>query len=122
MGPRILIIEDNEDIRDNTAELLSLEGFHVFTADCGLTGLSSAGENIPDLVICDVVMPGMDGYEVFDRLRADERTRHIPIIFTTAQSQQTDKQKALFHGIEDYLVKPFDEVELFKYIKKYLHQ
>ncbi|ASU34772.1 response regulator [Mucilaginibacter xinganensis] len=122
MQKTILLIEDNDDIRENTAELLGLEGFCIIAADCGSSGLNLAEKHLPDLVICDIVMPGMDGYEVFDALKKNDRTRRIPFIFTTAKSEQTDKQKAAFHGIDSYLVKPFDEKELMICIEKYLHQ
>ncbi len=120
MQKTILLIEDNRDIRENTAELLELEGHRVITAENGLHGIQLAEVNLPDLVICDVLMPEADGYAVFRALLNGANTRQIPFIFITAKSENSDKAKAMEIGQCGYLVKPFDEKELFDSIKKYL--
>ena len=121
MNATILLIEDNQDIRENTAELLELVGYRVITADNGLEGIRLAGLYFPDLVISDVLMPGADGYTVFQALLDQETTRHIPFLFITAKSESADKKKALSIGRCAYLVKPFDEKELLDCLTKMLN-
>jgi len=108
----ILIIEDNEAIRENLEELLTLDGFIVTTAECGLQALAQTEKQIPDLVICDIMMPDMDGYEVFSAFRQSKRTSAIPFIFSSSKSGKAEEQKAKALGIAHYLVKPFDEAEI----------
>jgi CheY-like chemotaxis protein len=122
MNVNILLIEDNQDIRENTAELLELEGYRVTTADNGLEGIRLAERYIPDLIISDVLMPGADGYTVFQALLNQEATRHIPFLFITAKSESADKAKALSIGRCAYLVKPFDEKELLDCLAEMLRQ
>jgi CheY-like chemotaxis protein len=117
MKQSILVIEDNDDIRDGTAELLTLEGFDVTTADCGHQAIFQIKVNIPDLIICDIVMPGMDGFEVLINLRQSKLTRFIPFIFSTANSEPVDRQRARELGVTNYLIKPFDDIELLSCIK-----
>ncbi|MGZ3835953.1 MAG: response regulator [Mucilaginibacter sp.] len=116
----ILLVEDNEDLRENIAEILFLDGFNVITADCGAEALNLAEEHLPDLIICDIMMPGMDGYTVFKTLNHNRLTYHIPFIFSTAMSENSEKKKAKALGIKNYLVKPFDETELLKCVNKAL--
>ncbi|HEY0175409.1 MAG TPA: response regulator [Pedobacter sp.] len=120
MQKTILLIEDNKDIRENVAELLELEGFRVITAENGVEGILQAQMNLPDLVICDVLMQEADGYTVFRTLLDGETTRDIPFVFITAKSESSDRAKAMEIGACDYLIKPFDEVELFTCITKML--
>ncbi|GAB3915844.1 response regulator [Mucilaginibacter boryungensis] len=112
MACLILLIEDNDDIRENTVELLELEGYDVLAAGDGSRALELIAEQIPDLIVCDVVMPGLNGYDVFDTLQNNPNTRSIPFIFTTAQSERADLAKAKSLGVRHYLVKPFDDKEL----------
>jgi CheY-like chemotaxis protein len=118
----ILLIEDNEDIRENFAELLMLEGFAVETADCGIKAINLAEEQTPSLVICDIMMPGMDGYEVLTAFRQNKLTCNIPFIFSSSKAEKADAQKATALGAEHFFVKPFDVIELISCIKKYLHE
>jgi CheY-like chemotaxis protein len=118
----ILLIEDNEDIRENFAELLMLEGFTVKTADCGQKALNLSEEQPPDLVICDIMMPGMDGYEVLTAFRQNKQTCNIPFIFSSSKAEKADAQKAKALGAAHFFVKPFDVVELMSCIKKYLQE
>lgn len=116
----ILLIEDNLDIREATAELLELEGYRVFTAEDGQSGLQQAGSLLPHLVICDILMGGTDGYAVFSALLARPETRHIPFIFMTAMSENLNRARALEMGTCEYLVKPFDTEELFRCVARLL--
>ncbi len=109
---KILIIEDNEDIRSNTAEILELSNYKVSVAENGKAGVSKALENLPDLVICDIMMPELDGYGVLHALQRNDATKNIPFIFLTAKAERNDMRKAMDLGADDYLTKPFDGTEL----------
>jgi len=116
----ILLIEDNQDIRESAAELLRIDGYEVIEATSGEEALIIIASQLPDLVICDIVMGGIDGYEVARRVKADEQTRTLPFIFSTAKSEKRDRQKALDIGVRYYLTKPFDEDELIRCIEQCL--
>ena len=120
MDKLILLIEDNTDLRENIAELLTIDGYKLVTANSGVKGLGIAKELLPDLIICDIMMPGLDGYEVFSELRKNSKTKNIPFIFSTSKSENADKKKAKELGVEYYLIKPFDEAELLVCIEKCL--
>ncbi|MCC8426422.1 response regulator [Mucilaginibacter sp. UR6-11] len=117
---KILLIEDNEDIRENTCELLELEGYQVITADDGEIGVTRAKEVIADLILCDVLMPGTNGYEVFEALRSDPRTADTPFVFLTANAERTEMKKGLDLGANAYIRKPFEPEELFAVIAQCL--
>ncbi|MEO0351012.1 MAG: response regulator [Cyanobacteria bacterium P01_A01_bin.15] len=104
---KILVIEDEVEIRSNLLELLSLEGHDVVGADNGVTGLLGAIEHAPDLIICDVMMPELDGYDVLQALRQDPKTLAIPFIFLTALANKSDIRRGMVLGADDYLTKPF---------------
>lgn len=109
----ILIIEDNTDIREGTTEILELTGrYHVLTAENGRDGVDLATAHLPDLILCDIMMPELDGYGVLYILSKNEETAHIPFIFLTAKVERSDMRKAMELGADDYLTKPFDDVEL----------
>ncbi|QKJ33021.1 response regulator [Mucilaginibacter mali] len=118
--PVILLIEDNTDIRECASELLELEGYEVYTAADGAQGVSLSRLINPDLVICDVVMPIMGGYEVFNQLKQDPKYKTTPFVFSTAQSERGDIQKASNLGVSDYLIKPFDDQTLLACIRRHL--
>lgn len=103
---RILVIEDQAPMRRNIALMLEMEGFEVFTAANGRTGVEVALEKRPDLVICDVMMPELDGHGVVQRLRAEETTATVPFIFLTARSDKGDVRIGMNFGADDYLIKP----------------
>lgn len=109
---KILLIEDNDEVRENTAEILELSGYKVFTAENGKTGIALALKELPDLVICDIMMPMLDGYGVLHALGKHSETSGIPFIFLTAKSEKTDFRKGMEMGADDYLTKPFDGSEL----------
>ncbi|MEO0584124.1 MAG: tetratricopeptide repeat protein [Bacteroidota bacterium] len=116
---RVLIIEDNPDVITYLGAILGPD-YHLLTATDGVSGVALAQEQIPDLVITDVMMPGMNGYEVTQALKTDERTSHIPIIMLTAKATQDDKVAGLEYGADAYLTKPFDKAELLVRIEKLL--
>lgn len=108
----ILVIDDNADIRENTGEILELAGYKVITAENGKKGVDAAIAQKPDIIICDIMMPELDGYGVLHLLRKNNITRNIPFIFLTAKSERTDFRKGMEMGADDYISKPFDDIEL----------
>lgn len=120
MKKKILLIEDNNDIRENTAEILSLSGYTVITAENGKTGVTLAQTQLPDVIVCDIMMPVLDGFGVLHLLGKDERTAGIPFIFLTARSDRSDLRKGMEMGADDYLTKPFSDIELMNAIESRL--
>ncbi len=119
--PILLFIEDNEDLRYYQQKKFESE-YSVHLAKNGLEGLEMAYQHIPDVIICDVMMPGKDGYEVSTLLKSDERTNHIPIILLTAKASQEEKIEGLTIGVEEYMIKPYDQKELALRIDNLLQQ
>lgn len=120
---RILVIEDNLDIREGTQEILDLTGeYDVITAENGKIGVELAMKHRPDLILCDIMMPELDGYGVLYMLNKFENTMHIPFIFLTAKSERSDVRKAMEMGADDYLIKPFDDIELLNAIESRLRK
>lgn len=117
---KILLIEDNPDIRENTAEILELSNFEVEVAENGKVGIDKAKKIKPDLIICDIMMPELDGYGVLYALSKDNTTAGIPFIFLTAKTERSDIRKGMNLGADDYLTKPFDDVELLDAIESRL--
>src|ERR1700689_5120819 len=109
---RLLVIDDHDDIRENIAEILTLAGYEVFTASNGKRGVEIALKEKPELIICDIMMPELDGYGVLHLLRKNEATLETPFIFLTAKSEKADFRKGMEMGADDYLTKPFDGIEL----------
>jgi len=109
---KILLIEDNPDMRDNTSEILELADYQVATAPNGKVGVSLAKQDTPDLIICDIMMPELDGYGVLRMLGANPETANIPFIFLTAKAEKQDFRRGMNLGADDYITKPFDDVEL----------
>ncbi|GAB2981440.1 hypothetical protein GCM10027049_16840 [Mucilaginibacter puniceus] len=113
----ILLIEDNNDIRENTCELLELEGYRVILALNGKSGLILAQEHLPDVIVCDIMMPEANGYEVFKSLQDDVATSAIPFIFLTASVESKAIAAGLQMGASGYIRKPFEPEELFQALK-----
>jgi CRP/FNR family transcriptional regulator, cyclic AMP receptor protein len=109
---KILLIEDNDDIRNNTAEILELSNYQVVTAENGKTGIEKAIELKPDLIICDIMMPELDGYGVLHAMHKNEAIRNTPFIFLTAKTERGDFRKGMEEGADDYITKPFTGTEL----------
>lgn len=112
MKKKILIIEDNKEIRENIVEILELSNFQVLSASNGKMGVEKALKVIPDLIICDIIMPELDGYGVLHSLQKHPQTAVIPFIFLTAKSEKADFRKGMGLGADDYLCKPFEDIEL----------
>ncbi|MGZ5247967.1 MAG: response regulator [Flavitalea sp.] len=113
----ILVIDDNAAIRENTAEILELAGYKTFTAENGKQGVDLAMKTKPTVIVCDIMMPELDGYGVLHLLRKNPETRMIPFIFLTAKTERTDFRKGMEMGADDYITKPFDDVELLNAIE-----
>ena len=119
---KILLIEDNEALRENTAEILSLASFQVETAENGKVGIEMALKNPPDLIVCDIMMPVLDGYGVYQIINKNEALQHIPFIFLSAKSERSDLRKGMEMGADDYITKPFTDAELINAIKTRLEK
>lgn len=120
MRSKILLIEDNREMRENTAEILELANYETLTAENGKKGVSIAKAEKPELIICDIMMPELDGYQVLYILSKDPNTSTIPFIFLTAKADKKDMRKGMNLGADDYLTKPFEEMELLDAIESRL--
>ncbi len=118
----ILIIEDDDQTRENLQIILEMEGFDVRTASDGPSGLETVRRQHPDLVLCDVTMPGLDGHGVLHELRAHPETRGIPFVFLTARSERADQRAGMNLGADDYLCKPIDAADLLSTIRTRLRR
>lgn len=116
----ILLIEDSPEIRDNMAEILELAGYTVLLAADGKAGVSIALSQKTDLIVCDVMMPELDGYGVINLLQKHDDTRHIPFIFVTARAERDEIRKGMDLGADDYITKPFTGTELLNAIDRRL--
>lgn len=114
---KILIIEDNDDIRENLAEILELAGYDAYTAGNGKIGIEKAEQIVPDLILCDVMMPVLDGYGVLSIAHKKPVLTDIPFIFLTAKSEKTDFRYGMNLGADDYITKPFETNELLSVIE-----
>ncbi len=112
MKKQLLLIEDDKIVRENTAEILQFANYDVITASNGKIGVEKAQEHLPDLIVCDIMMPKLDGYAVYKILSKDTNCEKIPFIFLTAKTNHIDRRKAMELGADDYLTKPFAESEL----------
>ncbi|HEY6953766.1 MAG TPA: response regulator [Flavisolibacter sp.] len=117
---RILVIEDNKEILENTAEILQLSHYEVFTASNGRAGVELAIKNRPDLIICDVMMPELDGYGVLHIIQNRPDLRHIPFIFLSGKIEKSEMRKGMALGADDYISKPYEAVDLLKTIESRL--
>jgi CRP-like cAMP-binding protein len=119
---KILIIEDNLEVRENTSEIIALAGYEVLTAQNGKAGVEMAQKESPDLIICDNMMPELDGYGVLHILAKSDATASIPFIFLTAKTERADIRKGMNLGADDYLTKPFDDTDLLNAIESRLRK
>jgi CRP-like cAMP-binding protein len=120
MNKKVLIIEDNDDIRENVIEILELAGYTVASASNGKAGVELAFADTPDIILCDIMMPELDGYGVLYMLSKRPETIAIPFIFLTAKAEHFDRRKGMEMGADDYLTKPFDDMELLAAIESRL--
>ena len=118
--PRILLVEDNEMNRDMLSRRLARQGFEVITAGDGPEGIASAQAVLPDLILMDMSLPEIDGWEATKRLKADGATQHIPVIALTAHAMVTDRYKALQAGCDEYDTKPVEFQRLMSKIQSVL--
>ncbi len=116
----ILLIEDDVTVRENTAELLELSDYEVTTASNGKDGIEKARARHPDIIICDIMMPEIDGYGVLESLSKNPETANIPFIFLSAKTEHKDIRKGMDLGADDYLTKPFEEEDLLSAIESRL--
>src|SRR5476651_2557735 len=120
MSKKVLIIEDNDDIRENVIEILELAGYTVAAAANGRDGVDLAIKDVPDIILCDIMMPELDGYGVLYLLSKRPETMTVPFIFLTAKAEHFDRRKGMELGADDYLTKPFDDMELLSAIESRL--
>ncbi len=117
---KILVIEDEETVRENILELLDAEGFDAIAAENGRIGLARAQQHLPDLILCDIRMPELDGYGVLTALRSESNTAGIPFIFLSAKAAKTDLSIGMELGAKAYITKPFTLTELLDTIERTL--
>jgi CheY-like chemotaxis protein len=117
-----LIIEDNLEIRENTTELLELAGYNVITASNGAEGIEAASARVPDVILCDIMMPQTNGYQVLQVLKENPVTAPIPFIYVTASAEKKDINMAMEMGADGYVRKPFDVRELMDAIDKVMNR
>lgn len=114
---KILLIEDNATIRENAAEILELANYKVVTAENGKLGIETALAELPDLIVCDIMMPVLDGYGVLHTLHKNDSLKNIPFIFLTAKTERSDLRRGMEMGADDYITKPFSGTELLNAIE-----
>lgn len=119
----ILVIEDTYDIREVIKDILEMENFIVYAADNGITGFEMLTSHNPDMIICDIMMPGMNGIEVFNKTRENEHLRNIPFVFISSLSKNSEfiSMKAMGFEPDDFLEKPFTSRQLLNCVKANLH-
>ena len=117
MAASILVIDDNKDIRENTAEILDLAGYKTFVAENGKKGVEIALKERPSLIVCDIMMPELDGYGVLHLVRKNPEIELTPFIFLTAKADRSDFRKGMEMGADDFITKPFEEIELLNAIE-----
>ena len=120
MSKRVLVIEDEEDNRRIVRDLLTSVGYEIIEAVTGEAGVTAAETHLPDLILMDIQLPGLDGYEATRRIKAHVELKYIPIIALSAHAMTGDEEKARQSGCDDYLSKPLDEDLLFEKIDKFL--
>ena len=120
MANRIVVIEDDPNILTLISQTLRREGYEVFTASDGTEGLRKVKENNPQLVVLDISLPGLDGYQVCHQLRTEQATSQLPVIMVTAMSRPSDQRRGFENGADDYLPKPFMLSELLMRVQSLL--
>ncbi|HEV3471725.1 MAG TPA: response regulator [Actinomycetota bacterium] len=115
---RILVADDDPVILRLIQVNLELEGYKVLTANNGEEAVATATSETPDLVILDIMMPRLDGYQTCEQLKANDATKDIPVVFLSAKAQQADIEKGKSYGVEEYLTKPFDPTELIEVVER----
>jgi len=116
----VLVIEDNSDILENTSEILELASYHVSLAKNGKEGIAVAIKDKPDVILCDIMMPEANGYQVLQEIKKNPTTKNIPFIFVTASVEKRDVEAALNMGADGYLKKPYESEDLLKTISSFI--
>lgn len=119
---KILIIDDDQPVRSGIRDLLEVKNYTVFTVDNGIDGIRIAKEINPDLILCDIIMPKMDGYKVLSEIKKDSSTMLIPFIYLTSKTDMTDMRYGMGLGADDYIIKPFSAKDLYKSIEVRLNK
>ena len=119
---KIVLIEDNNEMRENIKEILELSDYAVMVAENGKKGIELIKNELPDLILCDIMMPELDGYDVLHMVSKNIKTASIPFIFLTAKTEKEDFRKGMNMGADDYITKPFDDTELLNSIEKRLNR
>lgn len=114
---KILVIEDNEYVRENLREILELAEYQVLAVEDGKVGLTTALQEVPQLILCDITMPQLDGYSLLKILRSNTLTAHIPLVFLTSKAEHQDLRKGMKLGADDYITKPYDNAELLEVVE-----
>lgn len=117
---KILVVDDSQDILTSLTDLLEESGYYVLTAGNSQSALRIMQENIPDLILCDIVMPELTGYDLLSEIKKNTMTMNIPFIFISAQAEKMDVKKGLNAGADEYLTKPFDSVALLGLVERML--
>jgi|TARA_R110000803_G_scaffold41084_4_gene88503 two-component system alkaline phosphatase synthesis response regulator PhoP len=120
--PKVLIAEDEETIVESLSFLMEKEGYDVSVATDGQTAIKMITRDIPDMVLLDVMMPGCDGFEVVRAVRADPKTKPIPIMMLTAKTREVDRRKGLELGVDDFVTKPFSTRDVVSRVKALLER
>jgi DNA-binding response OmpR family regulator len=121
-NPSILIVDDEDDVVGLLQLVFETNGFLARTAGNGKAAVASAYENPPDVIVLDVMMPEMDGWQVLKILKGDDRTRHIPVVMLSARAERRDKMIGLQEGADAYIAKPFSPSEVVQEVKDLLHR
>ena len=116
---KVLVIEDESSIRDNILEMFELKGIEVYGAINGKEALAVIDSIQPNIILCDLMMPVMNGFEFIEALKQNEQHQNIPVIFVSARAEVTEKEKALEAGAADFITKPFSFVEVFEKLSKH---
>ena len=119
---KVLVIEDNQDVRENIADIIELENYKVITAENGKIGVEKAFQNVPDIIICDIMMPELDGYDVFKHLSVNPKMASVPFVFLTAKAEKEDMRKGMNLGADDYLTKPFSTRDILKRVQEMMNE
>ncbi|MFK8046310.1 MAG: response regulator [Crocinitomicaceae bacterium] len=122
MNSKIVLIEDNVEMRENIQEILELADYKVHSANNGKSGVELVKKELPDLILCDIMMPELDGYGVLYMINKNPTTASIPFIFLTAKSERDDFRKGMNMGADDYLTKPFDDTQLLGAVERRLER
>ncbi|MFA5575466.1 MAG: response regulator [Brumimicrobium sp.] len=119
---KIVVIEDNNEMRENIVEMLELAGYEVLSAPNGKVGVDLVNKEIPDLIVCDIMMPELDGYGVLYYLSKNPQTRAIPFVFLSAKADRQDLRKGMNLGADDYITKPFEDIDLLEAIESRINK